>query len=87
MNERRVYLDTNVICRVPDLQVSEQTAAAFAQLINLGGLRFVTSLKTRTEVLATPRKTRNFMLQFLVGLIEKIETFELEYGGEFGAGG
>ena len=85
MIERLVYLDTNVISRIPDLRVSADTAAALAQLMNLGGVRFVTSYKSRAEVLSTQNTTRNAMLQFLVGLIEKTPSRFLEYSGAGGA--
>ena len=85
MEETTVYLDTNIISRIPDLQVDEDTASALAKLAGMGMIRFVTSQKTKQEILKTPNPHRNSLLQFLHALIEKIRTTPVYYSGAIGA--
>lgn len=84
MEETTVYLDTNILSRIPDLKVSEETAGALAKLAGLGMVRFVTSQKTKQEILQTPNPHRNSLLQFLHALIEKVQTVPVYFSGAIG---
>ena len=85
MKDMPVYLDTNILSRLSDLRVSETTAVALAQLANVGSLQFVTSDKTRAEILNTPNPIRNALLQFLFALVDKVRFRILRYSGAYGA--
>ncbi len=84
MQERLVYLDTNILSRIPDPQVPEQTAHALAKLTRLGGIKFVTSDKSKQEILKTPNQQRNSLLQFLHALINKVPLYTVHYSGALG---
>lgn len=84
MEETTVYLDTNILSRIPDLQVSEDTGKALAKLARMGMIRFVTSQKTKQEILKTPNPHRSSLLQFLHALIEKVRTVPVYYSGAIG---
>ena len=85
MDEITIYLDTNILSRIPDLKVSEETANALAKLAGLGMIRFVTSQKTKQEILRTSSQQRSSLLQFLYALIEKVPTYTVHYSGAIGA--
>lgn len=81
MTEQLVYLDTNILSRIPDLRVSPATAEAYGKLACLGGIRLVTSEKTRAEILQTNNPERNGVLQFLTALVEKVPCNVVHYSG------
>jgi predicted nucleic acid-binding protein len=85
MDDKVVYLDTNILSRIPDLRVSDNTASAYAELANIGGIRLVTSDKTKQEIRRTQNQVRNSLLQFLWVLIEKVPMQTVYYSGCFGS--
>jgi hypothetical protein len=86
MTEKIVYLDTNILSRIPDMRVSQRTAYALEKLAAVEGIIFVTSAKSREEILKTYNPQRNSILQFLYALIQKIPLQVVNYGGATGAG-
>lgn len=84
MKEATIYLDTNILSRIPDLRISETTANAFANLANLGGVKLVTSQKTKQEILGTRNTSRGSILQFLYALIDKVPLQTVHYSGCIG---
>lgn len=84
MEETTIYLDTNILSRIPDLKVTEETASALAKLAGMGMIRFVTSHKTKQEILKTPNPHRNSLLQFLHAIVQKVETVPVYYSGAIG---
>jgi len=81
LEEVTIYLDTNILSRIPDLRVSESTASALSALVNLGGIKFVTSQKTRNEILRTKNASRGSILQFIYALIEKVPMQTVYFSG------
>lgn len=76
-----VYLDTNILSRVTDLNIPEETAIAYRRLADIPGLSLVTSAKTKQEMERTPNGVRASMLVFLFGLFAKVPWRAAEYGG------
>jgi predicted nucleic acid-binding protein len=85
VSEPIVYLDTNILSRIPDLRISAGTAIAYGELARLGGIRLVTSEKTRAEILRTTNPHRSGVLQLLVALVEKVPYEVVHYSGAIGA--
>ena len=73
MKHQTVYLDVNILSRIPDLRVTEETANALRDISHSGRYRFVTSQKSLNEILRTESAKRKAMLQFLYMLIEQVE--------------
>lgn len=84
MKKITVYLDTNIISRVPDLRISEEDACALSNLAETGLVRFVTSQKTKQEILRTSNRKKNSLLQFLHALMMQVETVPVYYSGAIG---
>ena len=84
MEEITVYLDTNILSRIPDLKLSAKTGSALSQLAGMESIRFVTSEKTRQEILKTSNPQKNSVLQFLHALIQKVQTVPIYDGGAIG---
>jgi hypothetical protein len=80
-----VYLDTSILSRIPDLRISAATATAYAELALLGGIRLVTSEKTRAEILKTGNPHRRGVLQLLLALVEKVPYEVVHCSGAIGA--
>ncbi len=79
-----VYLDTNILSRIPDLRITEATADAYAELAGFGTIQLVTSEKTRAEILGTKNRRRSGVLQLLVALIEKVPIQVVYYSDTIG---
>jgi predicted nucleic acid-binding protein len=79
-----VYLDTNIVSRIPDPDVTEATANALRDICRSGKCKFVTSETTLKEVRQTPNEPRNAMLQFLFWLIDHVEFHTVFMSGGFG---
>jgi hypothetical protein len=84
-----IYLDTNIISRIADLSISEETADAYARLAKMqtmGEVRFVTSYKTAQEILGTENKIKNAVLHFFYTFICNVPflTVHLSHGGAIG---
>ena len=89
MEEKRVYLDTNILSRIPDFDVSkglENDLDALTRLVELEGIQFVTSFKTKQEILKTPNKIKNSALRIVYGIMKKIPmyTVHISRGGAIG---
>ena len=78
-----VYLDTCVLSRILDVRLKEATALAYAEIVN-SSVQLVASDKARTEVLKTANPARNSLLQFLVGLVQKVPLRTLHLSGAIG---
>jgi predicted nucleic acid-binding protein len=90
MKEKKVYLDTNILSRIPNLDVSEgieNDLDALTRLVELDGINFVTSFKTKEEILKTPNKIKNYALRIVYGIMKKIpmHTVHISHGGAIGA--
>ena len=86
MEQKTVYLDTNILSRISDLRISKKTAHALERLAIIEGIRFVTSAKSREEILRTSNPHKNSVLQFLYALIQKIPLQIINYGAATGSG-
>ena len=89
MQEKKVYLDTNILSRIPDFDDSEgieNDLAALTRLVELEGINFVTSFKTKQEILKTRHKIKNFALRIVYGIMQKIpmQTVHISHGGAIG---
>ena len=67
-----IYLDTNILSRITDLKISEQTAKAYEALSQRTDIQLVTSEKTSQEIKITPNQSRASMLQFIYSLFHKV---------------
>lgn len=81
MEQQTVYLDVNILSRIPDLRVTEGTANALQAISRSGKFKFVTSQKTLQEILQTQDAKRSAMLQFLFMLLEKVKFHTVYYSG------
>ena len=67
------------------MRVSQKTAQAFERLAIIEGIKFVTSAKSREEILRTSNPQKNSVLQFLYALIQKIPLHIVNYGAATGS--
>lgn len=84
MSTVAVYLDTNIISRIFDIRISEETAMAYRQLSEMQGLRFVTSAKTKQEMEQASNQRRASVLLFLYNQFAKTPWEVAEYSGAIG---
>ncbi len=81
---KTIYLDTNILSRIPDLKLSEESALAYEKLSQRDDIEFVTSAKTQQEINMTPNKSQASVLNFLYSLFRKTPMRVSEYSGVYG---
>ena len=88
MKKRTIYLDTNILSELHEPDMPESIAFALARLVGIEGINFVTSIKTKAEILRTPDKIKNAKLQIFYSFINKtpIRRIYISHGGGIGAG-
>lgn len=82
---KRVYVDTNIVSRLVDYRITDETGQAFAALARRSDIVLVTSEKTRAEVLRTKNSKRAAVLELLVTLFKKVPFERLEQSGAIGS--
>lgn len=88
MKKRTIYLDTNILSELHESDMAESIALALARLVEIEGINFVTSIKTKAEILRTPDKVKNAKLQIFYAFINKtpIRRIYISHGGAIGTG-
>ncbi len=56
LNTKTIYLDTNILSRIPDLRLSEESANAYEKLSQRTDIKLVTYFKTIQEIKKTPNQ-------------------------------
>src|SRR5208282_1545078 len=89
MSDRVAYVDNCVVSRIADPKSLQPTTATalgrLADFVEFGNLRFITSHKTRAEILQTPEPTREAVLHLVFALMDKTRFRVLEYSPLVGA--
>lgn len=83
----KVYIDTNIISRIIDQQVSDDIAAAYEQLAEAIDIEWLTSEVTDQELRNTTNKKKRAMLRAARRIAEKVKYIDLHTGGRFILGG
>lgn len=73
----KVYVDTCILSRIYDKQISDENVDALDELCDLDAIDFVTSKKTFEEFLETSDKKKRVALKLLYKIITKIPPSEL----------